>query len=356
MDTHHVQSNLKIYLLGTPELYLDDKPLTGLSLKSQALLFYLAMMRQAHSRVALATLLWGDSPEKNARASVRKALQQLNQTLADHLILVDQTVALASDTRVWVDAMLFTDQLTQAETHNNIALLEAAIQQYRGDFLSGFLVRNTPDFERWQATQQIRLREQLLGALQTLNRHWTTQNNLPNAIAITRQIIELEPWREEAHRQLMGLLARNGERGAALAHFEVCRETLQRELDVEPAAETIALYEQIRANAFTVNPADPPPNHPRCPTAAQSAHANNPITWPRRGNYPAAATLCGSKSTAGEYCGTGGHGEEPSGNRSRAKIPAALCRWHPFCGPGITQQCRDDRAYDCRRRRLHLPK
>ena len=210
---------LKLHLLGAPAIHLDDKPLTGLSLKSQALLFYLATTRHAHPRTTLATLLWGDNPEKNARASLRKVLRQLHQTLPDQLITVDHSVALATNGRVWVDVVFFADQLAQAEASNDIAPLEAAIQHFRGDFLSGFFVRKAPDFETWQATQQVRLREQLLGALQTLSRHWIAQNDLANAVTITRQIIELEPWREEAHRQLMALLARNGERGCGTGSF-----------------------------------------------------------------------------------------------------------------------------------------
>jgi hypothetical protein len=44
----------------------------------------------------------------------------------------------------------------------------------------------------------------------------------------------------------MRLLALNGQRGAALAQYEACRRALADQLDVEPAAETIRLYEQIR--------------------------------------------------------------------------------------------------------------
>jgi hypothetical protein len=62
-----------------------------------------------------------------------------------------------------------------------------------------------------------------------------------------RRLLALEPWREEAHRYLMLLLARDGQRSAALAQFEICRQMLVDELDVEPGPETITLYEQIRA-------------------------------------------------------------------------------------------------------------
>ena len=246
---HQQQPKLNLYLLGTPKICRHDKPITGLPMKSQALLCYLAMTRRPQPRAVLATLLWGDSLEKNARASLRKAIQQLHQILPGHLILMEQSVVLQKDETIWVDAVAFTDKIVQAEESDDVDAMAKAISFYRGDFLSGFLVRNAPDFETWQATQQIRLREQMLDALQTLSRHWIALDQLADAIAITRRIIELEPWREQAHRQLIELLARNGERGAALAHFDLCREALQRELDVEPGPEISALYEQIRAGA-----------------------------------------------------------------------------------------------------------
>src|SRR5207253_1545578 len=59
--------------------------------------------------------------------------------------------------------------------------------------------------------------------------------------------LELEPWREEAHMQVMRLLAVLGQRSAALAQYEVCRRVLLEELGIEPDAQTTALYEQIRA-------------------------------------------------------------------------------------------------------------
>ncbi|HRV95677.1 MAG TPA: BTAD domain-containing putative transcriptional regulator, partial [Anaerolineae bacterium] len=64
------------------------------------------------------------------------------------------------------------------------------------------------------------------------------------------RLLALEPWREEAHRYLMLLLARDGQRSAALAQFEICRRMLADELDVEPGQETMALYEAIRTQTF----------------------------------------------------------------------------------------------------------
>ncbi len=50
-----------------------------------------------------------------------------------------------------------------------------------------------------------------------------------------RRQVELEPWHEEAHQQLMRLYARNEQRSRALIQFENCQRILRAELDVEPS-------------------------------------------------------------------------------------------------------------------------
>ena len=68
--------------------------------------------------------------------------------------------------------------------------------------------------------------------------------------ALARRQLNLEPWREQAYRQLMQAYALAGDRGNALAQFELCRAKLWDEMGVEPAAETDQLYEDIKAGRF----------------------------------------------------------------------------------------------------------
>ena len=60
----------------------------------------------------------------------------------------------------------------------------------------------------------------------------------------------------------MILLARNGQRSAALAQYERCRRVLEEELGVEPSPKTTALYEQIRSGEFVDKGPSPPPAEP----------------------------------------------------------------------------------------------
>ena len=87
---------------------------------------------------------------------------------------------------------------------------------------------------------------------------------MEQALGFARRQVELAPWDEEGHREIMRLLAFSGQRGAALAQYEACRRALADELDAEPSAETVALYDQIRAGELVKSvgrPEAPPPPH-----------------------------------------------------------------------------------------------
>jgi len=73
--------------------------------------------------------------------------------------------------------------------------------------------------------------------------------------------VDLEPWQEEAHREIMRLLALSGQRTAALAQYEACQHSLVEELGVEPSAETRALYEGIRDGTEPPSPPSEPPHN-----------------------------------------------------------------------------------------------
>ena len=70
-------SHLALYLFGPPRLVLDDQPIHIPRRKATALLAYLAVSDQNHSRDVLATLLWMENDQGSARAELRRALSTL---------------------------------------------------------------------------------------------------------------------------------------------------------------------------------------------------------------------------------------------------------------------------------------
>ncbi|MFN2236248.1 MAG: ATP-binding protein [Anaerolineales bacterium] len=245
--TDSEQARLRLYLFGTPQIELDGAPLGALkSVKARGILFYLAITGNAIPRSSLAALMWGETSESAARSNLRKALQQLRKYLNEFLSINRDRVGLAEGAHIWVDVHQFKAAYQESSQGfpKNLAI---TIDLYRGDFLEGFYIRNAPEFESWWLTQRARLREIVLDALRALADQHANAGELDTAIKLTRRYLELEPWREGAHRRLMDLLARNGQRSAALAQYETCCQILSEELSVEPARETVELYEAIRA-------------------------------------------------------------------------------------------------------------
>lgn len=242
---------LELALLGTPELQRAGQPLGKFrSAKVYALLYYLAVTRRTQPRSVLAGLFWGDIDEYYARRNFNRTLSDLAQFVADQLVIERQSVAFARSQPYWLDVEELENAAAAQPTLHNVAALASAADLYRSDFLDGFYVQDAPEFEQWVLAERTRLRTSALQLLHNLAQFYTEQGELRQAIAYARRLLQVEPWREEAHRQLMLLLAQSGQRSAALAQYELCRQVLHSELNVEPDATTLELVARIRAGGF----------------------------------------------------------------------------------------------------------
>jgi len=252
MGQEQNSGRLELKLLGSPEVWLDGQAVTGFrSAKARALLYYLAVTGRAQPRSLLAGLFWGGVAEQHARRSLTMTLSNLRQLVGAYLDIDRETVTFGLNSSSWLDVAVFEAGVAAALQNQAIDTLKQAIALYRGDFLEGFYLHDAPEFEQWLVVERTRLRERMLQALHLLAGHLAARDDLPQAIETMRRLLALEPWREEAHRDLMLLLVRDGQRSAALVQFEICRQILADELDVAPGAETIALYEQIRAGELS---------------------------------------------------------------------------------------------------------
>lgn len=257
-------AHLSISLLGTFQVSLDGSATTLFeSDKVRGLLAYLAVENsRPHRREALAALFWPDASQDKARQNLRRALYNLRQMLdpgkpeSPHLQASRQTLQLDPSSDHWLDVAAFEALLEASQSHPHrsldscptcVALLSQAIDLYRGDFLAGISLPESEPFEEWRLFKQEALHGQVMEALGEVAAHHQRRREYGTAARSIRRQLELEPWREEAHRQLMLVLALKGERSAALLQYETCQAILRTELGVEPARETSALRERIQA-------------------------------------------------------------------------------------------------------------
>lgn len=255
---------LGLYLLGPFQATFDGTPIQGFTYdKVRALLAYLAVeARSPHNREALATLLWPEDPPEAARASLRKALSVLHQAIQNkvaappYLISQQDQVQFSIASHHWLDVAVFQSKLDAVDQHAHLQIdscadciqaLEEAVSLYRGEFLQGLIVEDSIEFEDWVLVRREQFRARLLTALHELTLHFLYRGKYSRAQQYALRQVEIEPYREEAHRVLMRILAQSNQRSAALAQYETCRRLLNDELGVEPDHETQALYERIRS-------------------------------------------------------------------------------------------------------------
>jgi predicted ATPase/WD40 repeat protein/DNA-binding SARP family transcriptional activator len=259
---------LLLTCFGTFQVVLTGAPLTFQTDKVRALLVYLAVERQAHQRSALAQLLWPGYTAESANTSLRQTLRRLRQLLGDDedapgdtpwLLVTRQTVQFNPAASLSADVITFTELLAACATHSHshinacqpcLARLQQAVDLYRGDFLSGFTVADSDPFEEWRRVTQEQFHLQTLDALTHLAAAAESAGDDEAALQSAQRQLALEPWLEAAHRCIMRILTRRGQRAAALAQSNRCRQVLAEELGIAPDAETLALVEQIERGEF----------------------------------------------------------------------------------------------------------
>jgi TolB-like protein/DNA-binding SARP family transcriptional activator/Tfp pilus assembly protein PilF len=214
--------------------------------RHRVLLAYLAMRpTYAETRERLATLLWSDRPDKQARQNLRQLLLTLHQELApagvDPLQVERDQVGL-DPALIMVDAREF-QALAQSEAEQELA---GAGEVEYGTFLDGVSLESE-SFEAWLRIERTRLDA---AAAQTFLRCAELHDAAGRGAAAIRaaeRLIGLDPLRESAQRLSLRLLARYRGRDAALAHAAQFIGLLREEVDADPEPETVALIAEIEA-------------------------------------------------------------------------------------------------------------
>lgn len=259
-------TSLQVHLLGGFAVRVDGKSLQGFeSQKVRALLAYLACHRERPlGRTFVASLLWGDRPDRSARRNLRQALHNLRNVIsactdpAGVLVSTSDQVHLHPQLDCFVDADAFEEahRLGVRPGGPDLYHLRAAARIYIGEFLPGFFLNNCPEFETWLITMQERLREAAIQTFSALSESYLGRGELHLGIQVARRLLAIEPMSEGAYRSLMRLYFLSGRPGKALEAYERLRRLLQEELGVEPLEETVVLYNSILESNVT------PPERP----------------------------------------------------------------------------------------------
>jgi predicted ATPase/DNA-binding SARP family transcriptional activator len=271
--------SLKIFLLGQFKLQANNLPIELPSRPAQSLLAYLALNAGVtHRREKLASLLWPDTIETNARSYLRQALWRIRKTLEsgdlnwqDILQISDISVAFDNQSNYWLD----TEQLLKSVAPQSLDKIVEIVQYYRGELLPGFYDEWVlPERDRLEAAYHQKMNQLLDGLIQSGKWH--------EALKWGEDWIRLGHSPEPAFRALMMAYTGLGDQSMVSATYKRCGDSLDRELGLDPSTETRQLFEQILQGNFDgfVSPPVPPTE----PAAQQPAFfdevGQHPIEMP----------------------------------------------------------------------------
>ena len=265
---------LDITLLGAPRVQRDGETVTFDTRKAMALLAHLALAERSRSREALCSLLWPAHDLDRARGALRRTLSTLRKGIGDEWIDASgDSLALRKGPGLELDVERFRALAADGAAEES---LSQAAALFSGDFLEGFSLRDSPDFDDWQIGEAGALERELASALRRLVELLVSRGDFEHALPRAQRWLELDPLHEPAHRELIRLYAWSGDRAAALEQYRTCVRTLSQELGVAPVEETASLYEQLNERGAPPLPAAKPSAAAR-PAARRTALPELPL-------------------------------------------------------------------------------
>ncbi len=217
----------------------------------QALLAYLLLQRhRAHPREVLASVFWGEHSHEKARRALNTALWRLKKALepegipaGTYLMSVHSgEVGFNRESEYWLDVEVFEKETnhiiaspSQTAHEPNVQDLEKTLNLYRGELLEGH-------YDDWALGERERVRAIYVKSLVYLMQYHKFHKAYEKASAYGQQILNLDPIREDIHREMMRLYLESGQRAQAARQYDICTLTLSKELDISPMEETQTLY------------------------------------------------------------------------------------------------------------------
>lgn len=216
--------NWELKLLGFWQLRLNAQPV-DVGWRQQRVIAALAVLGP-QPRPLLAGTLWPDTTETRADGNLRSALFHIRHDLSG--LVTEYSHALALDERVDVDLTRLRrtlDELKRPEAANDAA---GAVESLRAELLPGW-------YEDWVLSEQDRLRDERIAALESLAQEHLCQRNLPAALAAARAAITLDPLRENARALLVRTFLADGDHGNAVKADRAYRAELAAALGTHPS-------------------------------------------------------------------------------------------------------------------------
>ncbi len=240
---------LEIRALGTPQVLKDETPVGKKEWETNTakeLFFYLLAHPTGQPREQVIDIFWPELPPARAQSTFHSTVYRLRRATHMEILTFDRssgTYRLNPEAHYWYDVEEFERLLKTAPEggEGRAEALRQAIALYRGDYMEGF-------YSDWCLPKRRLLEEHYLGALSELAHRYMDQGAYHQALELCEKALQKDSYYEEMYRVMMQCYHLLGQPSRVTQVYQRCEAVLAGELGVEPAAETIALYQQLIAD------------------------------------------------------------------------------------------------------------
>jgi LuxR family maltose regulon positive regulatory protein len=222
--------------------------------KAKTLLKQIVAHRGSIKRDVLLDLLWPELEADQAVRNLRVTLHALRKAIerespgdsTSYVLTRGDAYELNPNVQVWVDTEAFATMYQVAaglwrrgRIEEALLTYEATEALYRDDYLIDDL------YEEWTLVAREQLKDQYVLVLTRLADAALMLNDHESCIGYCHKILDRDASREDAYQRLMRCHALMGRPARALRWFQLCRETLSRDLNVAPNETTLDLANRI---------------------------------------------------------------------------------------------------------------
>lgn len=235
------QTSLEALALGPAHVLSDGEPIENWEGLLPRLLLFFVLDRPTVTRAEICQTFWQDMPPDQAVNVFHVTKRRLHKALhLDVLVHENHAYHLAPAVNLYYDGLEMVEQLMRGRDPHEPERQQAwhaVTQLYRGPFLMG---HNDP----WVLRLRQAYRAGYLEALVNLAEDWLSRDRAEFAIRFYRQALDVDPSRQDIHRQLLHIYAHLGRRSDVVAHYQNLQQVLHQ-LGREMDSATERLYREI---------------------------------------------------------------------------------------------------------------
>lgn len=242
-----VVPEVRIRVLGGVQVQVAGRPVDPLPARAVDLLALLASQPgRVQPRALVASQLWPDSSDAQARTNLRRELHNLRRVLGETTCLTTSVDGLgwASNEAVEVDVVGLigaqAQALAAAEKGNAVALRQAieVVLAAEAEFLPAC-------HDGWADEVRDRLHRTTVEVCDRATAFWLGAGRPEEALPVAKLRTRLEPLEESGWLHLIAAHRANGDLASALSAYHRCAATLEEELGVAPGAALRAALEEV---------------------------------------------------------------------------------------------------------------